>query len=355
MSGKVVHLIAEQLNPNDESVIIVEILCEHGSFVKKGAHVLTIETSKAATEICSPADGYIALAGKVGVAIGVGKNVATIYTTLDQLIANHPDVNAEQLAPAGQPVDDAPRATRKALDLARDLGVNLADIPKVGFIREDDVRQFAAQLKKIPDRDRINLSRVKKAAIKTLEISRDTIIPACLLAEFHCPSFAGKKVDVFDLVIYRASHLIERDYADCNAHLDGDAVIRSPRVNFGFMVDVDGDLFMPVIRNAAALSLDEIASTRAESILALFRGERTQEMLAEPTVCASGLNGRHLAFQMPVVYPMTSLIIGVNQRVMTDTHTTPVYLTFAYDHRVLSGFIVSRFAEDLIDSVLQGP
>src|SRR5690242_2418737 len=197
MSAGAVHLTAEQLNPNDESVIIVEIHCEHGSFVKKGAHVLTIETSKAAAEICSPADGYIAFAGKVGTAIGVGKNIATIYRALDELAANHPHANVEDPVSVNQPVD-APRATRKALDLARDLGVNLADIPKSGFIREDDVRQFAAQSKNNPGRDRTNLSRVKKAAIKTLEISRDTIIPASLLAEFSCPSFAGKKFDIFD-------------------------------------------------------------------------------------------------------------------------------------------------------------
>ena len=157
------------------------------------------------------------------------------------------------------------------------------------------------------------------------------------------------------MVIHRASRLIEETYPDCNAHLDGDAIVRSSRVNFGFIVDVDGDVFMPVIRNAGSLSLDEIAATRAESILALFRGERTQDMLAEPTVCASGLNGRHLTFQMPVVYPRTSLIIGINQRVVAVTQTTPVYLTLAYDHRVLSGFIVSRFADDLIESVLRGP
>ena len=103
-----------------------------------------------------------------------------------------------------------------------------------------------------------------------------------------------------------------------------------------------------------ALSLDEIAAVRAESILALFRGERTQDMLAEPTICASGLNGRHLTFQVPVVYPMTSLIIGINQRVVSGDQTTPVYLTLAYDHRVLSGFTVSRFADDLIEAVLGG-
>ena len=180
MSDNVVHITAEQLNANDESVTIVELFCEHGAFVGEGAHVLTIETSKAAAEIHSPADGYIALAGKVGTVIGVGKNIATIYSTLDALLANQPAISAEQLATADERMSlaDAPRATRKAIDLARDLGINIVDIPKVGFIREDDVRQYAAQATKIPSRDRVDLSRVRKAAVKTLEISRSTIIPA---------------------------------------------------------------------------------------------------------------------------------------------------------------------------------
>ncbi len=356
MSDNVVHITAEQLNANDESITIVEVHCEHGTFVSKGAHVLTIETSKAAAEIHSPTEGYIALAGKVGTVIGVGKNIATIYPTRDALLVNQTAISAEQSAKADERerLADAPRATRKAIELARELGVNVAEIQKVGFIREDDVRQYAAQASKISSRDRIDLSRVKKAAVKTLEISRNTIIPACLLAEFQFTPPAGRKVDVFDLVIHRASRLIAERYPDCNAHFDGDAIVRSPRVEFGFMVDVDGDIFMPVIRNAERLSLEDIAAARAEIILALFRGERTQDMLAEPTVCASGLNGRHLTFQMPVVYPTTSLIIGINQRVVAGAQKTPVYLTIAYDHRVLSGFIVSRFVDDLIDSVLGG-
>jgi 2-oxoglutarate dehydrogenase E2 component (dihydrolipoamide succinyltransferase) len=357
MNGNVVHITAEQLNANDEAVTIVELFCEHGAFVEKGTHVLTIETSKAAAEIRSPADGFIALAGKVGTVIDVGKNIATLYSTLDALLADQPVGGASQLPTADERTSsaDAPRATRKAIDLARDLGVDIADIPKVCFIREEDVRQHVAQATKIARRDRVDLSRVKKATVRTLEISRNTVIPACLLAEFQFPLFEGKKLDVFDLVIHRAARLIEERYPDCNAYLDGDAVVRFSRVNFGFLVDVDGDVFMPVIRNAGSLSLNEIAAIRADHILALFRGEQTQDMLAEPTVCASGLNGRHLTFQMPVVYPATSLIIGVNQRVEAGSRVSPVYLTLAYDHRVLSGFIASRFADDLIESVCRGP
>lgn len=337
MSDNFVHITAEQLNANDETVTIVEIFFEQGAYVKRDAPVLAIETSKAAAEILSPADGYIAFAGAVGTIIGVGKNIATIYATLDALQANQSVIGAAQSATANDHASAAvaPRATRKAIDLARELGVNIADISKAGFIREDDVRNYAGQAAKVLDRGRIDLSRVKKAAIKTLEISRDTIIPASLLAEFQFPSREGKKVDVFDLVIHRASRLIEKTYQDCNAHFEDDAIVRSSSVNFGFMVDVDGDVFMPVVRNAGALSLEEIAAARTSSILSLFRGERNPEMFAEPTVCASGLNGKHLTFQMPVVYPKTSLIIGINQRTRTEAGTTPVYLTLGYDHRVV--------------------
>lgn len=361
MSDNVVHIIAEQLNANDDFIKIVETLCENGAFVTQGTHVLTIETSKAAAEIHSPVDGYITLAGAVGTVIGVGKVIAKIYLTLEALQANQPTISAEALSTEdSRPNSDKlPRATRKAIDLAHDLGIDIAAIPKFGFIREDDVRQYAEQATKNKSGqsgDRIKLSRVRRASVKTLEISRGSIIPASLLAEFKFPLIAGKRVDVFDLVIHRAARLIEETYPDCNAHLDGDAIVRSPRVNFGFTVDVEGDVFMPVVHNAGSLSLNQIAAIRAESILALYRGERTQDMLAEPTVCATGLNGRHFTFQMPVVYPATSLIIGINQRAVAGAQTTaPIYLTLVYDHRVLSGSVISHFTDDLIDAVLRGP
>ena len=356
MSGNVVYVAAEQLNANDESITIVEVHCQHGALVGKGAHLMTIETSKAAAEIYSPVEGYIALAGTVGTVIEVGKNVAAIYPTHDALVAGAP-LAAEQTEKAhkSEKSGDTPRATRKAIELARELGVNIGDIQKNGFIREDDVRQYFAEINKAAARDRVELSRVRKAAVKSLEISRNTIIPACLLAEFKFPHRTGKKVDVFDLVVHQASRLITERYPDCNAHFEGGAIVRSPRVNFGFIVDVDGDIFMPVIRDAGSLSLEDIAASRAEIILALFRGEQTQDMLAKPSVCASALNGRHLTFQFPVVYPTTSLIIGINQKIGAETQEVPVFLTFAYDHRVLSGFIVSRLVDDLIDAVLGGP
>lgn len=356
MSGNVVHVTAEQLNANDESITIVEVHCKHGAFVGKGTHLMTIETSKAAAEIYSPADGYVALAGAVGTVIDVGKNIATIYPTHDALRAEAAlAANEAEKTHKSEDSGDSPRATRKAIELARELGVNIGDIQKVGFIREDDVRQYFAEINKVSGRDRLELSRVRKAAVKSLEISRNTIIPACLLAEFRFRNRAGKKVDVFDLVVHRASRLIAERYPDCNAHFEGGAIVRSPRVDFGFMVDVDGDIFMPVIRDAGSLSLEDIAATRAEIILALFRGDHTQDMLAKPTVCASGLNGSHLTFQLPVVYPTTSLIIGVNQKIGAGAQEIPVFMTFVYDHRVLSGLIVSRFVDDLIDAVLGGP
>jgi 2-oxoglutarate dehydrogenase E2 component (dihydrolipoamide succinyltransferase) len=353
MGDDVVHITAEQLNANDVSVTVVEVFFEHGAFVRQGDHLLTVETSKAAAEIRSPIDGYVALTCPVGTVIDVGENITTIFSTREAVPAiRPPTASSSKENRTNSP--DTPRATRKAIELARELGVDIADIVKEGFIRENDVRRHAAQAVGAAGRVRIDLSRVRMAAVRTLEVSRSTIVPAYLLAEFKCPSFSDKKVDVFDLVIYRAARLIKTAYPDCNAYFDGDAMVRFSHINIGFTVDVDGELFMPVIRDADTLSLDEIAAARAESVLSLYRGERNQDILSEPTVCATGLNGRHLTFQIPVVFPKTNLIIGINQRAATDAATTPIYLTLAYDHRAISGLLVSRFADELVDAVLEG-
>jgi pyruvate/2-oxoglutarate dehydrogenase complex dihydrolipoamide acyltransferase (E2) component len=357
MGADVVYITAEQLNANDDSISVVEVLFEYGAFVRQGDHLLTVETSKAAAEIRSPIDGYVTLSCPVGTLIDVGENIATIYSAREAVPAIRPPLSPEPSSSKGKRTNspDTPRATRKAIELARELGVDIADIAKEGFIREEDVRRHAAQAADAAVRTRIDLSRVRKAAVRTLEVSRSTIVPAYLLAEFQYPSFSDKKVDVFDLVIYRAARLIKTAYPDCNAYFDGDAIVRYSQMNIGFTVDVDGELFMPVIRDADSLSLDEIAAARAESILSLYRGERSQDILSEPTVCATGLNGRHITFQIPVVFPTTSLIIGINQMAATDATATSIYLTLAYDHRALSGLLVSRFADELVDAVLERP
>jgi pyruvate/2-oxoglutarate dehydrogenase complex dihydrolipoamide acyltransferase (E2) component len=171
------------------------------------------------------------------------------------------------------------------------------------------------------------------------------------MAEFNFNNELAKGVDLVDLIIHRLTRLIQY-FPNANAFYDAGHIFLYKDVNIGFTTDVGGDLYMETIDGAENKSLEQITDARVGTVLSLHRNER-KITSAAPTICVSAINGRWITHQVPVVFPKTSLIVGVNRKLLTprqgEIHAA---LTFGYDHRVLSGLAVSKLADDLIQSII---
>ncbi len=109
-----------------------------GERVEKGQPVCLVETSKALLELEAPGDGILRHLYAQGDEVELGGRVAVVAESEEELAA------VEESRPAkSEPAAAAPaNATRRAVELAEEHGIDLASIEKDGFITAEDVERL---------------------------------------------------------------------------------------------------------------------------------------------------------------------------------------------------------------------
>jgi acetyltransferase-like isoleucine patch superfamily enzyme len=110
--------------------------------VEKGQVVCLVETSKALLELEAPGDGILHHLYGEGDEVELGGRIAVIAESEEELAAAE-ESRRPAKAPAVQPAGPA-NATRRAVELAEEHGIDLATIEKDGFITAEDVERLVA-------------------------------------------------------------------------------------------------------------------------------------------------------------------------------------------------------------------
>ena len=107
----------------------------------KGQPVCQVETSKALLELEAPGDGILRHLYAQGDEVELGSRIAVVAENEEELAG----VDAAQpaKAAAAEPAGPA-NATRRAIELADEHGIDLASIEKDGFITAEDVERLVA-------------------------------------------------------------------------------------------------------------------------------------------------------------------------------------------------------------------
>ncbi|RAL20488.1 hypothetical protein DL240_16925 [Lujinxingia litoralis] len=122
------------LNANEDEAEVVDVLVEEGQKVSRGDVLCTLESTKATADVEAPSAGYVrALAFSSGQRARVGQPLCALTETMEEAV----HVSSPQVPPA--PVDDLPRATRRAAALASEYDVDLRAIPHQGILTERDI------------------------------------------------------------------------------------------------------------------------------------------------------------------------------------------------------------------------
>ena len=72
------------LNANEPEARLAGVHVREGQAVRKGDLLLTVETTKAASEVESPADGFVRLLAAEGDTLPVGGRLAVLTKTADE-------------------------------------------------------------------------------------------------------------------------------------------------------------------------------------------------------------------------------------------------------------------------------
>jgi pyruvate dehydrogenase E2 component (dihydrolipoamide acetyltransferase) len=126
-------------------------------------------------------------------------------------------------------------------------------------------------------------------------------------------------------------------------------------VHMGLAIDSPEGLFMPIIRNAQQLNLQQLRGEIDAVKMAVKNRSLTPEQLHGATICLSNFGSIAGRYANPIVIPPTVAILGVGKRYpvvlptqqgFTAQQMLPLSLTV--DHRAVTGGEAARFLHEII-------
>jgi pyruvate dehydrogenase E2 component (dihydrolipoamide acetyltransferase) len=356
-----------------------------GERVMKGEALLEIETDKATMEVESPAagvllrrlykEGEMVPATHPIAILGEGNEAAG---EIDRMIGrvSAPGLNPVLSTPAAGHAARTPstesdtrvKASPLARRLAQEKGIDLASIQGTGpegRIEKDDVLR-AAVVKPVepPAKDEvIALSAMRRAIGRRVRASKQEIPDFSVTMVMDMTAglqrkrdlqAAGKQISLNDLIIFATAQTLTTHH-DLNAQLEGDSLRHHRTINIGFAMGTDDGLYLPVIRHADRLGVEEIATETERLTRKVEEKKITEEDLSGGTFTVSNLGMFGVeSFTAIIVPPQTGILsLGtiVESTVRGDSGALewqPVMsATLTVDHRVVDGHAAAKFLCDL--------
>ena len=355
-----------------------------------GAHesLVTVETAKALVEVPSPWGGRVEkLFAAEGDSIDVGEPLVGFAEQGAEVVEESAGESSEKQADSGTVVGKiqqsrevlgaeealAQRPRRRATPgvraLARRLSVNLEQLhPDAERISADMVRAAAtggesgtpspAVVTGAPAAAQKKGSPARRAMALAMTRSRDQVTPMTLCDEVDISAWWGQQSATLRLI--RAVQLAAAAEPTVNATYEDDQLHTDAAVNIGLAVDSPKGLYVPVLRDVAALS-DADLLQRIEDYKQQARGGGiAQADLQGATVLLSNFGSMAGRFATPVVLPPTVAIVAAGRTydgVVAKSGAAVVRpllpLSISADHRAVTGGELARFLKALLQALAQ--
>jgi pyruvate dehydrogenase E2 component (dihydrolipoamide acetyltransferase) len=160
-------------------------------------------------------------------------------------------------------------------------------------------------------------------------------------------------ITIGDLVNYAVSRTLP-DFPDLNALFTGESVIQYRAVHLGFAVDTPRGLVVPVVHNAHALNLKQLADEIHRLAGACLAGNIKPDELGGATFTVTNLGAFGIEHFTPILNPPQVGILGVSNinlrpvEVEGDVTFIPhIGLSLTINHQVVDGAPGARFLQAL--------
>jgi pyruvate dehydrogenase E2 component (dihydrolipoamide acetyltransferase) len=357
-------VVVPQLNPNDDSAVLVRWHVTPGLKVKTGQPLATLETTKTTFDISAPADGYVFFDCAPQTVVTVGTSIAWISNQ-----------NTPPATQTKNPIRSSPasgrdsRFTRKALRLMQQCGLSEADFEGSGRIDVDAVERVASQ----SVRHGGQASPPQDVAVEVLEQSASKIIEVRTLGEVYrsaIPSTVslalsvsrtrdrlrsaadalGGPLSLLELAIYEVARVLI-DFPELNGYYANDRAWHHKTSSVGFAINLGNSLRVPVVHAADQLSQLEIARSVRDLSLRYMRDELTLQDLTGGTFTITDLSSLDVVHFVPVLNARQSAILGICAE-RSSAGSRDLVLTF--DHRVSDGMRAAMFLARLRERIEAG-
>lgn len=146
------------------------------------------------------------------------------------------------------------------------------------------------------------------------------------------------------------------DAPDANRVWIDDAILSFDAADVGIAVDTERGLFVPVLRDAARLSLPALARQAGDLVERARTGRLTAADTSGAAVTVSNAGMHNVAYMTPIITPGQAMILGVGsvrEVFRPDAHGQPelrreLGLVLACDHRLLDGVSGLRFLNRVV-------
>lgn len=405
-----------------EGIAEAEIVAWHvavGDMIEEDQPLADMMTDKATVEIESPVSGkVIRLAGEPGEQIAIGAELvvfevedASSTTTADELagvvVESAPEPNAEALPepvpatevepvkePETAPVTDAlsptsnpshpVQASPAVRARAKKLGIDLTMVRTLdGRVRHGDLDSYllnnGAQGYRAPHAggtvqpdEQIKVIGLRRRIAENMAASKRNIPHFTYVEEIDVTELeriraqlndnrqGRSKLTILPFLIMGICDLLPQ-FPMLNAHFDDQVgvVTRHGAVHMGIAAQTDAGLMVPVIRNAQALNLWQLANEVARLADAARSGKAKPDELSGSTLTITSLGALGGISTTPVINRPEVAIIGPNKIVERPMFVADglggeriekrklMNISISCDHRVVDGWDAATFMQAL--------
>jgi len=242
-----------------------------------------------------------------------------------------------------KPASSAP-ASGRTLD---GMPFGLPPLPKVDFAKYGPVE--VAPLSRI---QKISGPSLHRSWLTVPHVTNNDEADVTELEAFRKTLNAERKEPKLTMLAFvvKAALSALRAFPDVNSSLDGDSLVRKRYYHIGFAADTPQGLVVPVVRNADAKGLLEIAAETAGLAAKAREGKLAPADMGGATFTISSLGGIGGTSFTPIVNSPEVAILGVSRSAMRPVWDGSAFLprlmlplSLSYDHRVIDGALAARF------------
>lgn len=405
---------------------IVSWLVAVGDDVTEDQEIVEVMTDKATVTIGAPQAGKILeLCGGEGDVIPVGNNLVVFETSdggaaaaeapaeaapaaettasaVGDIKEDLPGTSEAQSAPSSSDANEKPLAAPATRKLARELGVELSQVPATGSagrITREDVEKFAKGGASAPaaaapaaatpapaplpvsappvaaQDQRIPFRGLRKRISESMARSKRTAAHFTYADEVECTKLvelrartkaygeeAGVKLTYLPFIVKAVVSALKK-HPTLNTWVDdaNNEMIQKGTFDIGIATATDAGLIVPVVRNADRLSIIEIAREINRMAIDARNGKVNPADVGGSTFTVTSLGRLGGLFSTPVVnYPEVG-ILGIHEMkkrpIIVDDEIRigqVMVIALSFDHRVIDGHVGAAFAQE-VKSLLEDP
>ena len=369
-----IPITVPRLGWNMEQGVFVGWLKADGDTIRVGDSLFTLEGEKAAEDVeCldagilhipadAPQNGDTVLVGALlGYLLQPGESPPTAESPpMPVAAAAEP---AAVKASASSAIEttrrERPASSPRARRVAEELHVDWKQAKasgRSGRVREQDVRALAEAGKSPRDSTRRLIAERMVASQKTTApVTLMKTVDATELVRFRerCKEKESAVPSYTDLLMKLSAVALEKHPA-LNSRWEDDRVVPSAGIHIGIAVDTDAGLLVPVVRDAASISLAELTSRSRDLVERARAGTLTGKELRGGTFTVSSLGGFGIDAFTPIINVPECAVLGVGRirrvPVVVEDQIAirdQVTLSLTFDHRIVDGAPAARFLQTL--------